>query len=394
MTGRRLLHLGFAFPPGLSALHPAINPAGHNFESRMIAALRAHFDIRSAGMLPFPISGFPANADPASGIAHDLLLVDQAPELWHRMQALRELKKNYLRWQNEKWIPDAILVYNLAPVYNQFIRWLRRQPQRPRLVLLLLDSAQLGSSIPAWTRFRYKFKPFVTLDEDMLDEYDACIGLSPGVEKHTAAHQLPMLWMPGACSPNPPPPVDVRVDDTGPVRFCNFGALAAHAGALELTRAFLQTPGTSELHISGYGRHSGELAELAKSSARIHFHGLLPKPEECLRLGQSCDVLVNPRPPGFGNENNMPSKLFDYALCARAILTSRHSGAEAVLGPEAFYFETDDYVTNLRRALERAAGMERVELHRRGASICERVKREFNWPRQAERMAEFIFKLT
>jgi glycosyltransferase involved in cell wall biosynthesis len=384
----RLLYLSFAFPPGLRALHPAINPAGNSFETQMAGALRGHFDFRSVGQLPFPIRELPARADPASGVAHDLLLVERAPELWHRALSLRRLKRQFRDWQKSGWQPDAVLAYNLSPVYNQFIRWLRRQRGRPKLILLLLDSAQLGRPLPRAKRLRYRLKPFVTPDDEMLGEFDACIGLSRGVEQYAAARRLPFLWMPGGCTPERAPKCAAAGD--GPIRFCYFGALAAHAGVLEMTDAFLKTPGDSELHVCGYGKLAERLTAIAASWPRLKFHGLLPTPEDCLRLGQSCDVLVNARPPGHGNENNVPSKLFDYALCERAIVAGKMSGVDEVLGPEAFYFDPDNFDASLRAALELAAAAPRAELRRRGARISERVKTEFNWPRQAARMAEFI----
>ena len=87
----RLLYLSFALPPGLRALHPDINPAGNSFEEgQMVGALRGHFDFRSVGQMPFPIGELPANADPASGVApRSVMLVEQAPELWHRIVSLR-----------------------------------------------------------------------------------------------------------------------------------------------------------------------------------------------------------------------------------------------------------------------------------------------------------------
>lgn len=390
MEKPRLFYLSFAFPPGLSALHPDINPAGHGLETQMVAALREHFEIRSAGLLPFQIHELPANADPASGVAHDLLLVDGPPELWHRSISLRQLKRAYLEWCDAGWRPAAVLVYNLMPVYNQFVRWLRRQPDRPKLVLLLLDSSQLGKKISTSKRLRYRLKPFAVLDEEMLGEFDACIGLSVGVEKYAKAHQLPFLWMPGACTPAHAPSPSTNTEAmTGSIRFCYFGALAPHAGIVELAEIFLQTRNDSEFHICGYGKQSATLSEMAKNSNRLKFHGLL-RPDDCLRIGQSCDVLVSPRPPGHGNENNVPSKLFQYALCERAIVASRMSGIDQVLGPEAFYFEPDNYDATLRSALELAAIMPRAELHRRGLEISRRVKKEFNWARQAGRMAEFM----
>jgi glycosyltransferase involved in cell wall biosynthesis len=388
-TKPRLLHLSFAFPPGLRAVHPGINPAGNAFETQMATELREHFDMRSIGLLPFPIKELPAGADPNSGIAHELMLVEQSPEFWHRAIALREMKRACKTWVAQNWRPHAVMTYNLTPVYNQFIRWLRRQPNRPKLVLLLLDSSQLGEQWSAWKRFRYRMKPFVSLDDEMLDEFDACIGLSIETKKYAAAHGLPFLWMPGACTPSRAPK-PLAATDGGPVRFCYFGALAPHAGVMEMTKVFLQTSGDSELHICGYGKQSSEFEEMAKRSPRLKFHGLLPRPDDCLELGQTCDVLINPRPSGHGNENNVASKLFDYALCGRAILASRIAGIDQVLGPDAFYFEPNDYEKTLRAALELCAKTPREELRRRGAAVSERVMGEYNWARQAARMAEFI----
>jgi glycosyltransferase involved in cell wall biosynthesis len=385
----RLLYLSFALPPGLRALHPEINPAGNAFETQMVAELRRQVDLRSVGLLPFPLPPLPADAEPSSGVAHDLYLEEHAPELWHRMISLRRLKQKYLQWLAEGWQPDAVMIYNLSPVYNAFIRWLRRQSNRPRLVLLLLDSAQLGKKMPFAKKLRYKFKPFTVPDETMLREFDRCIGLSPAVERYFQECGIPFLWMPGACTPARAP-VEIEQPLAGPLRFCYFGALAGHAGVTEMARIFAALPGEGELHICGYGKQAEELREMARQFPRLKFHGLLPSPEDCLRLGQSCDVLINPRPSTHGNENNVASKLFDYALCRRAIIASRISGTDEVLGPEAFYFDPQDYENSLRQSLAQAMNTSRAELRRRGEAIGRRIRTEYTWARQAERMAEFL----
>src|SRR5579859_8046257 len=139
----RLLYLGFAFPPGVAAHYPNLNPAGHALETQMVQELRHYFEIRSVGLLPIEPPQFDA-ADPGSGIAHDLILVEKPPEICHRLRALARLKDQYRLWRAAGWEPDLVLIYNLSPVYNQFVSWLRRQPRAPKIVLLLLDSANLG----------------------------------------------------------------------------------------------------------------------------------------------------------------------------------------------------------------------------------------------------------
>jgi glycosyltransferase involved in cell wall biosynthesis len=391
MSHSRLLYLGYAFPPGLEALHPGANPAGHGFETRMIAALRPFFEIRSSGLLHVPLPPQSWGGDMATGIDHDLLLAEGSPKFITRRRALAALQHRYREWQAQGWTPDAVVVYNLGPVYNAFVRWLRRQPARPRLVLLLLDSQQLGMPQPALKRLRYHFKPLVVPDAAMLKYFDAGVGLSTDVESHFKALGTPFLWMPGACNPARTPPAAVG-ERTGspPVCFGYFGALAAHAGVGELVEAFRQGPIPARLRICGYGKLSEPFARLARNNPRFQFDGLLPKPDDCLAFGRACDVLVNPRPPGYGNQNNFPSKLFDYALCGRAVLSSRISGVDRVLGPEAFYYDAIPHPASLREALERIARLDLHELRRRGEAIHNRVCTEFNWSKQAARMVDFL----
>jgi len=113
--------------------------------------------------------------------------------------------------------------------------------------------------------------------------------------------------------------------------------------------------------------------ELSRRDARLQFHGLLPSPEDCLRwAAQHCDVLVNPRPRQPRQRNNFPSKVFEYALCGRTILTSRLAGVEAVLGAEASYFDPRDFARNSRGVVS-AFPNPRGELLRRGIALRERI---------------------
>jgi hypothetical protein len=387
----RLLYLGFAFPPGLAALSPGINPAGHALETQMIAELRRYFDIRSAGVLPFTAPQLPS-ADPRTGISHELLLVEKPPELFHRFHSAVRLKAQYRQWRADGWEPETVLVYNLSPIYNQFIVWLRKQPRCPKLVLLLLDSPNLGVALPCFKRFRYRFKPMHFPDAEMLGLFDACIGLSKDAEQYFRPKRVPFLWMPGGCTPFPILNTGENwpaAESSNPLRLGYFGALAPHAGVEQLINTFLATKVPASLEICGYGKMGERVAELARCQPSLRYHGLLT-PEECLRFGESCDLLINPRPATHGNQNNFPSKLFDYALTATAILTSRLSGVENVLGPDAFYFDPLNFERSLGQSLRTVAAMSRTELRKRGIAIRDRVQTEFSWKKQGARLAAFI----
>lgn len=387
----RLLYLGFAFPPGMAALYPECNPAGHALETRMAAQLRSYFDLRSVGVLPVapPQTELP---EPVPGIDHELLLLERPPELFHRYRSLARLKAQYRLWRAEGWEPDLVLVYNLSPIYNQFLLWLRRQAHCPKLVLLLLDSSNLGQAMPWTKRFRRSFKPMYVPDNQMLFQFDACIGLSRTVAKYFQPRGVPFLWMPGGCTPEralsgPVTPLTLAPDDV--TRFGYFGALGAHSGVSALVELFAAQGLNATLDVCGYGKNG--LPSLPRNS-RVRLRGLL-SPEQCLRFGRNCDVLINPRPATHGNENNFPSKLFEYVLTGRPIITSRLSGVERVLGQDAIYFNPRDFAPELAAALRRASQMPRSELQARGAAIQQRVLAEFSWAKQARRMADFMCQL-
>ncbi len=389
----RLLYLGFAFPPGLAEKHPGINPAGHALETRMISELRRHFDIRSAGVLPFdPPDKLPASLAAVPGIDHEVLLVERPPELLHRIRSVRRLKAEYRKWQASGWQPEAVMVYNLSPIYNAFLLWLKRQAQCPKLVLLLLDSPNLGQKLPWLKRFRRRFKPLYFPDSEMILRFDACAGLSQATEKYFRPRGVPFLWIPGGCTParalqDSRPGAEPKPE--APIRFGYFGALGPYAGARQLVDLFLERKIPGTLEMCGHGSNSEEFARLAGLHPNLRFHGLLT-PDQSLAFGATCDVLVNPRPLSHGNENNFASKLFDYAMTGRAILTSRLSGVEAVLGPEAYYFDPENFTEDLGRKLAELGQTSRTELNRRGRAIQQRVVENYSWEKQAARLAAFI----
>ncbi|GDY23319.1 hypothetical protein LBMAG56_46660 [Verrucomicrobiota bacterium] len=386
---RRLLYLGFAFPPGVASAFPEVIPAGHGFETALITALGRHFEIQSVGLLPTAEADLPPTRDHSPGLPHQLLLVDQAPELFHRWRSARRLRRWYQELVRACWQPDAILVYNLPPVFNDFIRWLHRQPARPATVLLLADSSTLGRRLSFTKRLRYQCKPMIWPDEVMLPFFDACVGLGRDTERFFAPRKTPWLWLPGACDPADAPPWQPP-SHVGPIRFGYFGALAGHSGVMELARTFLAANLPATLHVCGYGKLAADLRALAASDPRLKFDGLLPRPTDCLTWAQNLDVLVNPRPAGCGNENNFPSKLFSYALTGRAILTSRLSGTDEVLGEAADYFDPQDFSRALARQLRALAAQPRPGLAERGRALRERIMANYTWSHASVRLAGFI----
>jgi len=322
MQKPKLLFLGSAFPPGVAGLYPDAQPAGHAMQTQMVGALKEYFDLKAAGVFSFPVEGLKLPPDPVPGVPLEVALLDCAPEVWHRWRSIAKLKQTYRALQQQGWEPDAVLVVNMTPIYNAFILWLKRESRRPRLVLLLSESAHLRQQ-PRWAkRFRRAFKPFVWAENEMAPRFDACIALSRTTDDFFASRKIPWLWMPGGCLPERA--VKTGPDAmTGPIRFGYFGAFGGNAGLTELIRVFTATDRPDRLRICGWGKAESAIAKLCAADSRLEFLGVLPSPSDCLQFAQTCDVLVNPRPRCPGNENNFPSKIFEYALSARAIVTTQ-----------------------------------------------------------------------
>ncbi len=390
----RVLYLGVSFPPGHVDRHPGVNPAGHTFETGMLGELSRLCDLRSVTTLPVALGEPSGGSDEWS---HGLVLRDSPPHAFHRWRSVRRLHDWWDGQLAEGWRPDVVLSYNTLPICNAFILGLRA-PVRPASVLLMLDSPQLERRLSLSKRIRMRLTPFTHPDAEMLRAFDGCIGLSREVERHFVPGKVPFLWMPGGISSRraalavEPP---AGRDPAAPLRFGYFGSLGPHAGPVALAKAFAKLDWPHELVVCGFGKQADELRALAKMHPRIRFDGWLQTAADTLRFGSGCDVLVNPRPPGLGNETNFPSKLFDYALCGRAIVSTRISGTDIVLGPEAFHVDSGagDFVDALGDALRRAGECRPEELLRRGRAIRERVMAGYSWAIQAERIVDFLGRI-
>lgn len=386
----RLFNLTYAFPPGVSGRFPSLNNSGHATETRMSQALSRQAEVSTVGIQAREVFGRLEPRDDSLGLEHELLLWDRRPELWHRWHSWRQLRRFYLEKTARQGLPEVVLVKNPGPVYGCFVRWLRRRHPRPLIVLLLADAGTLGQKIPITKRLRYAFKPMVTLDESKsMLWFDACISFSSDTRRYFEPRGVPWMWMPSAFNfrydPSPASPAQ-----TGPIRFGYFGQLAERTSVLPMVQGFLDAKVPGTLHVCGYGKLSNVLKELARRHSSFHFDGTFAKQSDCLAWAQKVDVLINPRLPIQGLENSFPSKIFDFGMTGKAILSTRTGGVDKVLGEEGLYLETDDFAGSLHQKLCTVAAMDRTELQRRGTAIRERVLKDFNWDEQARRMIEFL----
>jgi len=388
MRSLRLLYLGNAFPPGVSALFPELQPAGHLIETSLIRSLHDYCEIRSVGTSSVDVRRFSPSPSASPGLPNALNLVDRRPELWNWWQALRRLRVSYQRWQSEGWNADLIVVCNFSPVYNAFIRRIARQTKRPQLVLYLADSTSLDAPMSRTKRLRYRLKPFKWLDNEMADLYDACVAVSAETETRFNQRGKPWLWLPNGIDPARIRH-QVTLSEKEPITFGYFGHAGDHTGIHHLLKLFTARPRSAHLKVCCFGKSRTQLAGQFGQAQNVSFHGPFD-PEGCVDFGTGSDVLVNPRPRMPGNRNNFPSKVFEYALTGRAVLSNHLSGANRILGPDAYYFDADDYQASLNQMLDALTATPRAELRKRGAALQRHMLAEYSWETQGRRLALFL----
>ncbi len=187
----------------------------------------------------------------------------------------------------------------------------------------------------------------------------------------------------------PPPDPDAR----GPIRFGYFGDLSEHSAIRQLVNTFLDADLPGTLHVCGHGPLSGELKQLAERHPNFQFDGFLPKQSDCLPWAQKADVLINVRPPWWGKDNSAPSKVFEYGVAGKAILSTRTAGMDEILGKEGIYIETDRFEDSLREKLREVSAMDRAELQRRATIIRDRIVNNYSWEKQSQQIVEFLTRL-
>jgi glycosyltransferase involved in cell wall biosynthesis len=355
----------------------------------MAQALSRLAEISTVGLQPRELWGHLEPKDDSFGLEHELLLWEREPKLWHRWHSWRQLRHFYLEKKAREGAPDVLLVWNLTTVFNHFVRWLRQQCPRPLIVLVLADSG-LGQPVPVSRRLRYYFKPMQVLEEQAALWYDACLGFGLESQRHFAPRGVPWLWMPSAFNfYYEPPPATVT---GGPIRFGYFGGLSQEIGVLSMVRAFLASGVPGSLRLCGFGGLTKTLKKLAGEHPNFHFDGVKSQ-TDCLSWAQQFDVLINPRLPFRGWDNSFPSKLFEYAMTGKAILSTRACGVDKVLRDEGIYADANNLEESLRQKFQEVSAMDRSELQQRGTVIRQRIINEYNWDAQARRMIDFMARI-
>jgi len=389
MNPLRVLYLGFCLPPSLAKRYPSLNVAGQLWESRLLENLSAATDIRKVSILDRKIilnekgGASPSHAFLPSRFSKDL----QAPLSYYG------LKKIYLKWRREGWKPECVLVYNTHPVWNAFVRFLSRHDPEIKRILILLDSNQFSQKTGLLKRIRYRLKPFHWTDEVMLPQFHGIASASFSSKAYCEEHQIPWHWFPGGIQGDGLLERVSKPPASGLVKMGYFGSHSDYAGLRELLEAFLQVKDPKlKLSIAGEGAKTEELKKLSSSDGRVEWVGFFKERADLGHWASQCYVLVNPRPAGYGNENNFPSKMFDYVQLGRAVLSSKTATLAHAFGDSVMWYDAEN-PRALPKALADISGMSFDHLLAAGERMRLQYSGNYEWNPSVQRLQSWIGNL-
>lgn len=203
----------------------------------------------------------------------------------------------------------------------------------------------------------------------------------------------PMMVMEGGVNP-------ADVAKANPVRFppseriCFFsGTLYEFNGIDLLLKAFRLIPDPNfRLWIFGRGPLESEVRAASLQDNRIVYGGFLPN-EEVMRYQRQATVLLNARPTNqLITRYTFPSKLHEYMLSGRPVITTALSG----IPKEDFdfvYVLSDETPEGLASLLTDVCARPAFELGEFGSRAQEFILQTKNWSIQGRRVYEFICKL-
>lgn len=199
----------------------------------------------------------------------------------------------------------------------------------------------------------------------------------------------PWLRMEGSIRVQPDSPVsDVAPADTCVVMYS--GSINARFGILNLVEAMKLLGSGYALWITGMGPDAELVKSAAAQTENVRFYGFLPSQQAVMDMQAQATALINMRDPGEeASAYCFPSKLFEYMLTGRPVLSCRLGGI-----PEE-YFEyliemQDISPEGIAESVRRLAAMTPQQRQNAGTKGREFVLQQKNHLAQAERIWTFI----
>ena len=384
-----VFYLGFWLPRSLVARYPQTHGAGQLWESRFLQNLGSDSGLRIASIVDRKL----ALSDAERNNPEHLLLQGRFGKDLQAYPSFRELRRRYISWRRQGWKPDCFVVYNSHPIGNAFTRFLAKHDPDVKRVLLFLDSRHFGKNLKLLKRLRLKLKPLHWRDEVMLPYFHGVASASLSSQRFCCDRDIPWYWFPGGAQSDGLLDAVQAPTANGVTRIGYFGSHSDYAGLKDLLEAFMAAPHLKlVLSIAGEGSKTGDLKRYATADPRIEWVGFFNERKDLGQWASSCHVLVNPRPAGYGNENNFPSKIFDYVQLGRPVLSSATPTLKHAFGDLVMWYDAD--IPNaLSEALRVVSEKSIAELGKKGADLKNAYAASFSWGERVRNLKQWMCQI-
>jgi glycosyltransferase involved in cell wall biosynthesis len=393
----RILFVGSVLADAECAANPVCSVAGNKFQKNFISALEAAAN-RPVEVISYtPAAMFPRGRQ---------VLYGEGTRSWNSGRSAL-----YIGYIN---LPLLKQASQAVSIFRGVLGWLRRCRAAERVVILynvfaphalpVLAARALGGgrAITIVADTPHDFYGFTGLwgvleRIDMfaqvrsISRFDGQISLTEMIVEDFAP-QVPALILEGgvddrettAIEPAPAPADDDRrvILFSGTLNEINGTRLMLDAFAL------IEDP-RYRLKVFGHGPVEHLVAHAAQRDPRVEHGGFLPN-REILCEQRRATVLLNPRPSHQRiTRYTFPSKVLEYMLSGRPVITTRLPGIPSDYTPHLF-FVADETPRGLARTILDVCSRPDAELEAFGEAARRFVLANKTWRRQGERVFEFV----
>lgn len=282
---------------------------------------------------------------------------------------------------------DVIMLYDMYPNQGVPMAMLRKSVN-DRTVCLLADLS-IGGVVKekGLRKFLRKF-----YDRSTLSNMKKCgnyIVLNENAAKAFVPHSQYMV-MDGGIEPSEYAELTAGWN-SGEKNIIYTGALVDYSGIMNLIAAMelLDDP-SIVLDIYGDGVLRPEIQTIATQNPRIRYHGRVSN-QEAMAAQQSAWLLANPRPTeSHIAQVTFPSKIFEYLMSGRPVMTTRLNGFSADY--DALLFWVDGNTPEALAACVNTIGrMDDRELAQRAYAARAYLLKHKTWEQNAHKVHGFLF---
>lgn len=301
-----------------------------------------------------------------------------------------QIKKACIKWAEEhKDEKNIVIVYSAINAYLQGAMKIKKICNDTQVYLIITDLPQFMELRPSKIKKVLKDLNWKTLSMAI----KSCDGWIPFTK-----HMIPYLNLPeekclvieGSVNLNGVKSI-ANEKQQGKIIVMYSGSLGLQYGVPELLQAFSQIKDDRyELWFTGKGNAENLIEEYANMDHRIVNYGFLPSREELLKLQNKASMLINTRMPSEkASAYCFPSKLFDYMLTGKPVLSFKIQGI-----PDEYYkylvvMESTD-IKDIKNAILHVGEMTEDERNQIGKNARDYIINEKNNVKQCKKICEFI----